>query len=301
MSFTRFDQIIEAARDRGPVSIAVAAATDRDVLQAIQLAEAEGIARSILVGDSAEIKKMAVSLNFDLGRTEVRHVADPAKAALEAARAVRMGEAQVLMKGMVSSGAFLQAVLNPEVGLRKGKLLSHLAVFEVPGFDRLVFITDGGMNLYPDVNGKMEILKNATSGMQALGFKEIKVAVLAAIETVNPDMPPTLDAAAIAKAAERGQLGKGVTVDGPLALDNAINEEAAIHKGIKSLVAGKADLLLVPNIEAGNILGKSLVYFARGTMAGVVLGAVAPVVLVSRADPPRAKLVSIAMASLLRG
>lgn len=301
MSFTRFDQMFEAAKGRGPVTIAVAAAADRDVLQAIQLAEAEGIARSILVGDAAEVSKIAESLSFDLGRAEVRHVADPAQAALEAARAVRTGEAQVLMKGMVSSGAFLKAVLNPEAGLRKGKLLSHLAVFDVPGFERLVFVTDGGMNLYPDVGGKMEILKNAVSGMQALGFKEVKVAVLAAIETVNTDMPPTIDAAAIAQAAERGQLGKGVIVDGPLALDNAINEEAAIHKGIKSPVAGKADLLLVPDIEAGNILGKSLVYFARGTMAGLILGAAAPVVLVSRADPPRAKLVSIAMASLLRG
>jgi len=188
-------------------------------------------------------------------------------------------------------------VLDKEIGLRTGRVLSHLAVFEVPGFDRLIGVTDGGMNIIPTLQQKADIIQNAAGVFQMFGVDPVKVAVLAAVELVNPDMPTTLDAAALAKMADRGQI-KGIVVDGPLALDNAVSEEAASHKGIVSPVAGKADLLLVPNLEVGNVLGKSLVYMAGAKIAGLVMGARRPVVVTSRADTPESKVCSIALAAL---
>ena len=202
------------------------------------------------------------------------------------------------MKGLINTADLLRAVLDKEVGLRTGRVLSHAAIYELPGFDRLITVTDGGMNIAPDLKQKADIIQNAVAVSKVLGISPAKVAVLAAVEVVNPDMPVTLEAAALAKMAERGQI-KGAIVDGPLALDNAVEPEAAKHKGIQSAVAGQADILLVPNIEAGNILGKALVYMGPGKIAGLILGAAKPVIVTSRADSHEAKIISIALGALL--
>lgn len=214
-------------------------------------------------------------------------------------RLVHENRADVLMKGLVDTATFMKAVLNPDFGLRTGELLSHLAAFEVPNFNRIIFVTDGGINIAPTLEEKISILKNAIRALRAIGYTEPKVAVLSAVETVSFKMQSSVDAAILAKMAERNQI-KGALVDGPLALDNAVSEEAAAHKGIKSPVAGRADLILVPNIETGNALGKSLTFLAGGLMAGIVVGAKAPVVLSSRADSPLSKLMSIVLACLVK-
>ncbi|MPM49891.1 Phosphate acetyltransferase [bioreactor metagenome] len=190
----------------------------------------------------------------------------------------------------------LRAVLNKEVGLRAGKnILSHVAVAEIPGFDRLIIITDAAMNVAPDLSQKVQIVQNAVSVAHAIGLECPKVACLAAVEVVNSDMPACVDAAALSKMAERGQL-KGCIIDGPLALDNAVSVEAAEHKGVKSPVAGRADILMVPELVSGNVLYKSITYFAKGNLTGIIVGAKAPVIVTSRADSAEAKLYSIALA-----
>jgi phosphate butyryltransferase len=202
------------------------------------------------------------------------------------------------MKGLIPTADLLRAVLDKEFGLRTGRVLSHAATFEISGFERLLTVTDGGMNLAPALAQKADIIQNSVALVNALGISPVKVAALAAVEVVNPDMPATLDAAMLAKMAERGQI-KGAIVDGHLALDNAISAEAAAHKGIKSPVAGNVDVLLVPDINAGNVLGKSLIYFAKAKMAGLILGAARPVVVTSRADTHEGKVLSIALGALL--
>ncbi len=198
------------------------------------------------------------------------------------------------MKGLIGTGDFLRALLDKEVGLRTGSLLSHVFVIELAGWDRLLFVTDAAMNVSPTLADKAVIIGNAATLAGSLGVDPVRVAVLAAVETVEAGMPATLEAASLAKMAERGQI-KGAIVDGPLALDNAISEEAARHKGIVSPVAGRADVLVVPDIEAGNMLGKSMVYFARARIAGLVMGAAKPVVVTSRADSAESKMLSIAL------
>nr|WP_209466858.1 bifunctional enoyl-CoA hydratase/phosphate acetyltransferase [Symbiobacterium terraclitae] len=278
-------------------TVAVASAADQDVLIAVRDALALGLCRAILVGPGAEIAAAADAVGLDLSAVEVVEAADPKAAALEAARLCDAGRAQVLMKGQVSSGDFLKALLSPDLKLKRAPLLSHLACLEVPSLGRLLFVTDGGMVPYPDLDQKVKILNNALEALHRLGWSLPKVAVVGAVETVNPQMPPTVDAALIAKMAERGQI-RGALVDGPLAFDGAVSPESCRHKGIGGPVAGEADLILVPTIEVGNVLAKSLIYCAGATMAGVVLGAAVPVVLVSRSDTPRAKLASLAMAML---
>jgi phosphate butyryltransferase len=201
------------------------------------------------------------------------------------------------MKGMIQTSDFLRAVLNKEYGLRTGKVLSHVSTHEVDGYDRLIHVTDPALNVAPTLPEKAQIVQNVIGYCHSLGNQEPKVAVLGAVEVVNPNMPPTLDAAALTQMNRRGQI-KGGIIDGPFALDNAVSVHAAEHKGIQSPVAGQADVLLVPDIEAGNMLYKSLVYFGKSKVGALVLGAAAPVVLTSRADSPEAKLYSIALAVL---
>ncbi|VBB06260.1 phosphate acetyl/butaryl transferase [Lucifera butyrica] len=293
-----FAAVLDAVRGMPPRRVAVAVAQDDAVLEAIKAAQEEKIADFVLIGDRVKIEKAAAGLNIDLRGLEIVNEPDDRQAAYQAVALVSRGQADVLMKGLINTADLLRAVLDKEIGLRTGRVLSHAAVFDVPGFDRLVMVTDGGMNIVPTLQQKAEIIQNSVMLAAALGLRPAKVAVLAAVEVINPDMPATLEAAALAKMADRGQI-KGAIVDGPLALDNAISLEAARHKGIKSAVAGCADILLVPDIEAGNLLGKSLVYFAGGKIAGLVLGAAKPVVVTSRADSPEAKLMSIAMGALL--
>lgn len=295
---TTFKAVLEAVKGRSPQTVAVAVAQDEAVLEAVRYAKTERIADFILVGDRVKIQQLAEKLHMDVADLTIAHQPDDKKAALEAVTLVSRGEANVLMKGLLPTADLLRAVLDKEVGLRTGRVLSHAAVFEIPGFDRLLTVTDGGMNLSPNLEQKADIIQNTVSLAKALGITPVKVAALAAVEVVNPDMQATLDAALLAKMADRGQI-KGAIVDGPLALDIAINVEAAVHKGIKSPLSGCADVLLVPDIVAGNILGKSLMYFAHAKMAGLVLGATRPVVVTSRADSHEGKVLSIALGVLL--
>ncbi len=294
MKISSFTELLQAARQAGPRTIAIAAAHEKEVLQAAQAAEAERIADSILVGDRSVIASLAKCLGLDLQRMDVVDVPDARQAAAKVMELVRTGQAQVAMKGRIETGDFLRAALDRENGLRTGRLLSHVGVFEIPGFDRLIFVTDAGVVVAPDITQKIEIVQNAIEVAQALGIEKPKVAILAATEMVNPKIPTTLDAANLSKMADRGQIRGGI-VDGPLALDNAISQESSSIKGINSPVAGQADILVAPDVEAGNMLAKAITYFAKGRMAGVVVGGQSPLIVASRSDPHETKLLSIAL------
>ncbi|WP_304626296.1 phosphate butyryltransferase [Sporomusa sp. GT1] len=293
-----FEDILNAVKDKAPKRVAVAVAQDDAIMEAVQGAREQKIAEFILVGDREKVHETAGKLGVSLEDVQIIHEPDDRKAAYRAVALVSGGQADVLMKGLINTADLLRAVLDKEIGLRTGRVLSHTAVYELPGFDRLLMVTDGGMNIAPTLQQKADIIQNSVQLARVLGISPAKVAVLAAVEVINPDMPATLEAAALTKMADRGQI-KGAIVDGPLALDNAISLEAASHKGIKSPVAGMADILVTPDIVAGNILGKSLVYIAKGKIAGLVLGAAKPVVVTSRADTHEAKLMSIALGALL--
>ncbi|SDF49956.1 phosphate butyryltransferase [Sporomusa acidovorans] len=293
-----FDDIRNAVKDKLPKRVAVAAAQDAAVMEAVRGAREQKLAEFTLVGDIDKIKETAQKLGVDLDDVPLVHEPDDRKAAYRAVALVSSGQADVLMKGLINTADLLRAVLDKEIGLRTGRILSHTAVCEVPALDRLLMITDGGMNIAPTLQQKADIIQNSIQLAKVLGITPAKVAILAAVEVVNSDMPVTLEAAALTKMADRGQI-RGAIVDGPLALDNALNLEAAKHKGISSPVAGGADILVTPDIEAGNILGKSLVYLAGAKLAGLILGAAKPVVVTSRADTYEAKLISIALGTLL--
>lgn len=290
------DQLLTHASNQSNKTVALAAAADMEVIEAVKLAVEQNLASFILYGDEDKIIKMVNEFNLSTSEDiKVVHELSDRDACKSAVTAVSNGEADVLMKGMVSTSVILKEVLNKEYGLRKGKVLSHVAAFDVHGYDRLIFVTDSGMNIEPDLTQKVEIVKNAVSIARGIGIKTPKVASLAAVEVVNPSMQATLDAAALTQMNMREQITNCI-IDGPLALDNAISIEAAAHKGIKSEVAGCADILLVPSIEVGNALYKSLVYFSNAKVGGVIAGAKAPIVLTSRADSAKSKVYSIALA-----
>lgn len=292
-----FQDISSKIKQNHPVRIAVAAADGIEVLKAAAEAVKLNIASFHLLGDEKKIRDHARRIGLLLDSVEITHELDPESACKKAVESVSLGSSQILMKGLVPTATFLRAVLDKEIGLRGGRILSHVAVFEIEGYDRLIFVTDAAMNIAPALEQKAEIVQNAVDLAHALGINKPKVAALAAIETINPDMQATLDAAMLSKMAERGQI-KGAVIDGPLALDNAISLEAAKHKGIESEAAGKADILLVPSIDVGNVIYKSIVYFAKAKVGAVLAGAKAPVVLTSRADSNEAKLNSIMLAVL---
>ncbi|MGE5677836.1 MAG: phosphate butyryltransferase [Pseudomonadota bacterium] len=293
-----FDEILKAAKEQGPKIIAVAVAQDVEVLSAVSNARSLGIADAILVGDKDEIEKVAAGCGVDLAKFQVIDVKDKSEACRTAVELVSTGKAHLVMKGLVDTSIILKAVLDEKIGLRTGNVLSHVVVFDVPGYDRLFYVTDAAMNIAPDLMQKKQIIENAVQVANALGNDEPKVAMLAAVEKVNPKMQATVDAAELVKMNEAGEL-KGCVVGGPFALDNAISVEASKHKGITHPVAGFADILMVPVIEAGNMLYKSMVFFARAKNAGIIVGAKAPVVLTSRADSDEAKLNSIAIGTLM--
>lgn len=297
MRFSNFEALLENAKGTGPVRVSVAAADDKEVLEAIKLGQEEGFVEPILTGNSQKIKEIALEIGLDLTKAELIDESDPIKASNAAVDAVVEGKAQFLMKGLVNTSDFLRAVLRSERGLRTGRLLSHLGAFEVPGFPHLFFVTDGGMNIAPDLNQKKEILQNSLEYMQNIGMELVKVVALTANEMPSPKMPSTMDAKALTDLNKAGEFS-GALIEGPLALDCAISPSALKHKGIQSEVNGDADMFLVPSIEVGNVLGKAMVYFAGGAMAGIVLGAKVPIVLTSRNDPPRSKLMALAMAAL---
>lgn len=294
----KLDELIQLAKKRDKKTIAIAAAQDKVVLEAVVQAVKDNIVDAILVGDEIKIKSIANELNINLDSMRIINEIDINKAAAKAVELVSKGEAQFLMKGILGTADLLKAVLNKEAGLKTNSLLSHVMIYDVPTYHKLVFLTDGGMVPYPELNDKIGIINNAVKVAQGLQVENPKVAPICAVEVVNPSMQATLDAAALSAMNKRGQI-KGCIIDGPLALDNAISKEAAHHKGIVSEVAGDSDILLVPNIEAGNFLGKSLTYFAKAESAGVIVGAKCPVVLVSRADSAKSKLYSIALGAVL--
>lgn len=289
-----FEELIKLAQTKGPKRVVIAAAHDGEVIQALKSAQYLGLVEGILIGDSSLIYREAEKCGLELKENQVIHETDPEVIACRAVELVRLGEGDMLMKGLIDTAKLIKAVLDKDKGLRTGRALSHVAVLQVEGIDRFIFITDSGINIAPDLNRKAEIIQNAIEVARALGVKEPKVAVLTAIEVVNPEMPATVEAANLAKMAERGQI-KGAIVDGPLALDLAISPEAAKHKRVNSLVAGQADILVVPYIEVGNVLLKALIHFARAKAAGVVMGAKAPIVLMSRSDAPETKTYSLAL------
>jgi phosphate butyryltransferase len=279
--------------------VAVAVAQDRAVIGAIAEARKRGIAESVLVGDELLIHDTAREAGVSLDGFEIVHEPDPIKAVAAAVQTVSSGKADVLMKGYIHTDDFLRGVLNREYGLRTGSIMSHVFVAEMRAWNRLLFISDGAMNIAPDLEQKAAILLNAVYLARLYGTPEPKVAVLAAVELVNPAMSATLEAAALGAMARRGQYFPSCIVDGPFGLDNAISVLAAQHKKIAGPVAGQADILIVPDIEAGNILAKSLVYFGGHRLIGLLVGAKAPVVLTSRADSMELKLLSIAGAVLV--
>lgn len=293
-----FNDVFANIKENEIKTIAVAVAEDEPVLEAIREAINLGLAKAILVGDQEKISQLANKIDFDLKDVRVIDEKDTRKAALEAVKLVSNKEAHVLMKGLIGTADFLRAVLNKEFGLRTGRTLSHIAVFKVDKIDRFILMTDAAMNMYPTLEEKIVLLENTIPVCNALGIEFPKAAAICAVEVVNPAMQPTLDAAALSMMSQRGQI-KGITVDGPLALDNAISEESAKHKGITSSVAGKADVLLMPNIETGNVMWKTLTYMGESQNAGILMGAAAPIVMTSRSDTPETKLNSIALGLLV--
>jgi phosphate butyryltransferase len=295
MSFENFYQVIEAVKELPSCRLCVAAADDEAVLEAVRDSRREGLVDFTLIGPEEKIWRMAMKVSLNLQGIDIIDIADPVAAANRAVKEVANGQADILMKGMVNSSDFLRAVINPEGGMRRDRILSHMAIYEVPGYYRLIYLTDGGLNVSPNLEQKKVIMQNAIEFLNSVGLTEPKVAVLSANEKVDPKVPATVDALALKEMAS--EAFPDAVVDGPTPLDIAVSLEAALHKGIDSPVAGKADLLMAPNIEAGNLLGKAIIYFAGARMAGLVLGALRPVILTSRNEPPMGKMASIALAA----
>lgn len=292
-----FNQLIEAAQ-QSKQTIAIAAAAAPDILEAVAKAIEVGLADFLLLGNREKVESILCESHpglLEKQGIEIIHTASNEESAYYAVKAVREKKAGVLMKGNLSTSVFLKAVLNKEVGLRSGKVLSHVAVFEIPNYKKWILLTDSAMNIAPDLEQKAEIIKNAVGIAHSIGITMPKVAPLAAVEVINPAMSATLDAACLTQMNRRGQIPNCI-VDGPLALDNAISALAAKHKGVAGEVAGNADILMVPAIEVGNVLYKSLVYFANAKVGAVLAGATAPIVLTSRTDSAESKLYSLALA-----
>ncbi len=291
-----FEFLFEKAKQGVKKRIIVAAAEDDNVLLSIKDAVEHNIIEPIFVGNKAKINKISEEIGFDVNKYAIIEENNSAKSAQIAVSEIRNGNADILMKGMVQTSDFLRAILNKEAGLRNSDLLSHIGFFEMPAYHKIIALTDAAQNIAPDFNEKIAIIKNAVDMFHHLGNTNPKVAILTAVESVNPKMQATVDAAMLTMMNKRGQI-KGCVIDGPLAFDNAISKEAAEHKGIISEVAGESDILVAPDIEAGNILYKSFTFFGKGTVAAVVLGAKVPIVLTSRSDSDRSKLSSIALAA----
>ena len=292
-----FNEIMEKARQGGPKRIAVACAQDADVLKSVDMANVAGIADATLVGDREAIIDICKKLDIDYNKYDIVDEPDNQLAAMAAAKLVSDKKADILMKGLVDTSVVLKAVLNKELSLRTGNPISHAAVVEIPGYDRLMFVTDAAMNISPDLNAKAAIIRNTVKLANALYIDMPKVGVVCAKEKVDEKMPATLDAQSLVEMNRSGEID-GCIVGGPFALDNAVSEEAAHHKGIKDPIAGKCDILLMPDIEAGNVLYKAISYFSKSKIAGIILGASKPIVLTSRADSEETKMYSIALAVL---
>jgi len=276
--------------------LVVAAAQDEHVLDAVFMAKEKNIIEPILVGHEKKISELADKHNYDLTGIEIINEEDNVNAAITSVRLIHDGNGDILLKGLLDSSTFLRPILHREYGLRRGDALSHIGMIELPNYHKVFALTDGALNIAPDLDMKISILKNSIYFMRKLGIEKPKVAALGAFELVHQKMQPTIDAALLSKMAQRGQI-KNCIVEGPLSFDNAISKKSAEYKGLDSEVAGDADILLCPNIEAANVLYKSIVYFAGANPACVILGASAPIILTSRTDSEEIKLNSITLAA----
>ena len=293
----KYERLLERCRGLEAIPTAVAWPCDESSLAGAVDAGKDGLITAILVGPAAKLAEIAKAKGIALGSTQVVDVPTSQAAAARAVELVRTGKAELVMKGSLHSDEILSAVIAKETGLRTGRRLSHVFLMDVPTYHKVLIVTDGAINIAPTLEDKVDICQNAIDLARSFGIERPKVAILAAVETVNSKMPATLDAAALCKMAERGQI-KGGLLDGPLAFDNAISREAAKTKGIVSEVAGDPDILLAPDLEAGNMVAKQLSFLARADSAGLVLGARVPVILTSRADSVRSRIASCAVAML---
>ena len=294
-----FSDLIAKVGECGIKKVAVAVAQDSAVLEAVQAAKERKIADAILVGDEAKIKEIAAELHIDLSGFEIIHVEDVTEAALTAVKLVHDGKADMYMKGLIDTKGFLKSVLDKEAGLRTGKPLSHVCVFDVEGIDHLLFLTDVAFIPYPTLEDKVNIIHNTLEITKACGIENPKVAPLAAVEVVNPKMPVTVEAAELTQMNKEGKI-PGCIVDGPLSLDLAIDAEAAKHKGATDrAIQGDADILLFPDIHAGNLVYKAMVHTANVVNGNVLTGTKAPVILTSRSDSMEVKVNSLALGAII--
>ena len=294
----RYDRLVRAAQRLPPVKTAVAHPCDRISIEGVVEAAELGLLDPILVGPPARIRDAAKQAEADISRFPLVESAHSHASAAKAVELVREGKAEALMKGSLHTDELMSAVVARDTGIRTARRISHCFVMDVPGHKDPLIITDAAVNIAPSLADKVDIVQNAIDLGHALGLPEVRVAIMSAMETVNPAVPSTIEAAALCKMAERGQITGGI-LDGPLALYNAINEAAAAIKHIVSPVAGRANVLVVPDLEAGNMLAKSLSFLAGAAAAGVVLGARVPIILTSRADSVITRLASCAVASLV--
>lgn len=294
----KYERLLERCKGLAPVPTAVAYPCEETALAgAVEAGQAQLIV-PLLVGPESEIRKVAAAANIDIANVQIIDAPNSIAAARKAVELIREGKAEILMKGSLHTDELMAAVVSREGGLRTGRRISHAFVMDVPTYHKVLIVTDGAINIAPTLEDKVDICQNAIDLARSLGLDTPKVAIVTAVETVNSKMPATLDAAALCKMAERGQI-KGAVLDGPLAFDNAISKQAAKTKGIKSVVAGDPDILLAPDLEAGNILAKQLTFLANADSAGLVLGARVPVILTSRADSVRSRIASCAVAKLV--
>ena len=294
----KYERLLARCEFLAPVPTAVAHPCEVSALQGAVEAAQKGLIEPLLVGPANKIAEIAESAKIDLGNLTIVDVADSHAAAKKAVELIRAGKAEILMKGSLHTDELMSAVILREGGLRTARRISHVFVMDVPTYHKVLLVTDGAINIAPTLEDKVDICQNAIDLAISLGLERPKVAILAAVDTVNSKMSATLDAAALCKMAERGQIN-GAILDGPLAFDNAISAQAAETKGIKSAVAGDPDILLAPDLEAGNILAKQLSFLANADSAGMVLGARVPIILTSRADSVRSRIASCAVAKLV--
>lgn len=294
MTIRNFSQLLRAAAERAPKRVVVVGGGQRQTLHAMRLARGMGLAECILIDDPQRLAAISAEEGVDLSGMQIVAEPDVVEAAYRAVEMIHADQADLLMNGRALPVEVLRPALDAEKGLRVGRLMSEVSIFEIPDFDRLIFVSDIFLVVSPTLAQKVGIVQNAIDTAIELGVEQPKVAVLASTEMVNVEMSANMDAAMLAKMAERGQIRGGI-VDGPLALDNAISAKALEIKGISSPVAGKADILIAPDVESGNILAKALSYFAHARQAAVVVGGKCPIVLPSRSDPPEQKLMSLAL------
>ncbi len=295
MKTQSFDQVLKCVKGELNKTIAVAMAEEEEVLAAVSMAYREGLADAVLVGDEKTIRNISAEHDIDISAFDIVQADGEQQAVVRAVQLVRGHLADVLMKGKCSTATLLKAVLDKEHGLRSGKLLCHLAAFQVDAYHKLLFMSDAAMNIRPDLLTKVSIVENTIHATQALGIEKPKIALLAAIEKVNPAaMVCTEDAAVICKMQERGQI-KGAIIDGPLAMDNAISPKSCEVKGITTAVGGDADILIMPDIESANIFYKTMAYLGCAKTAGIIIGAKVPIILTSRADSDETKFYSLAL------